>query len=156
MKINTSIRPANYTDVPAIIRVMKRAIESARGSYPADVLRDLSNGVTEASIMNTINRGGANVAHVKGYVVGFAAVSHTTITDLYVDPAYAHRGVARDLYDSIEDAAREAHAPALHASAPSQVFPVFQTLGFKGVNRKVETRNTVQVPVIEMIKSLRV
>lgn len=76
------------------------------------------------------------------------------VEQLYVDPDHAGRGLARCLYETIEDVARARDARQLTAVASLRAIPVFKRLGFAEVQREGRRFDGRAFQVADMVKRL--
>lgn len=88
---------------------------------------------------DTVAAGRTRLAVLDGQVVGFATVRDTSdgleLDDLFVDPEYMRRGVARELIaDAVRDAARRGVA-RIDVDANDHARAFYEAVGFVGHGR---------------------
>ena len=86
--------------------------------------------------------------------MGWANLDGAEVDQLYVDPDHGGVGVARRLYETIEDLARAEGQPLLTAVASLRAIPVFRRFGFTEVRREGRSYNGRTFRVAAMIKPL--
>lgn len=149
------IRRAVPVDAAAIRRVVDRAIRlSAAGVYPPDALDAWATGGSQEQVQQTISTGEALVAAVDGAIVGWAVFDGDEVDQLYVDPSVGGRGVARRLYEALEQRARANGLKQLTAVASLRAEPVFHRFGFTTLERAERRFNTHTFEVVHMAKRL--
>lgn len=83
------------------------------------------------------------------------ATDAARIRAFFVHPQFARRGLARQLYDECERAARAAGFRKLELMSTLPGEPFYQTLGFRGVERtSVRLPGDVAVPLVQMERYL--
>jgi putative acetyltransferase len=149
------VRPAAVEDAHAVHAVRQRAIrESAAGFYDRDALEAWASGGSETELRRKIETTAAFVAVIDGHVIGWANVDGTEVDQLYVDPDHGGNGVARRLYETIEDLARAQNTPELTAVASLRAIPVFRRLGFTEARQDERSYNGHAYRVADMVKRL--
>jgi putative acetyltransferase len=148
-----AIRAAGPTDAAEVRWLIERAIRmSAFDVYsPAQIEAWATGGSTE-DVASMIEHTAAFVAEVDGRVVGFSNLISSDVDQLYVDPEFGGRGVARELYRAVEDEARRRGVERLTATASLRARPVFEAFGFREVARVQRSFNGQAFPVVEMAK----
>lgn len=97
------------------------------------------------------------VAEADGRVAGFASVALQSVGELqagevdqlFVDPDFGGRGVARLLLTSVASTARAAGLRSLHTHASWRAVPAFERLGYHRV--EVETVELSEVPLTRVL-----
>ncbi len=149
------VRRAAVEDLHAVHAVRQRAIRgSAAGLYDPDALEAWASGGLQDELRRKIESTAAFVAVVDGQVVGWANLDGAEVDQLYVDPNHGGVGVARRLYETIEDLARARGAPRLTAVASLRAVPVFRRFGFTEVRREDRSYNGHKYQVADMLKRL--
>lgn len=133
----------------------QRAIRgSAAGLYDSDALEAWASGGSEAELRRKIETTAAFVAVVDGQVIGWGNLDGAEVDQLYVDPDHGGVGVARRLYEAIEDLARAHGVPRLTAVASLCAMPVFRRFGFTEVRQDERSYNGHAYRVADMVKRL--
>jgi putative acetyltransferase len=131
------VRQAAVEDSHAVHAVRRRAIrESAAGRHDLDAIEAWASGGSEDELRRKIESTAAFVAVEGEQVVGWGNLDGAEVDQLYVDPNHGGVGVARRLYETIEDLARAQGAPRLTAVASLRAVPVFRRFGFTEVRRE--------------------
>jgi GNAT superfamily N-acetyltransferase len=135
-----SIRAATTADHPALAAIFRAASLSNDGDreqlLAEPELLELDPDWLEASDVR--------VATVDGRVVGFASARRTggsvaELDDLFVDPAWMRRGVARALMAATVARVKESGVTRLEVSANHHAVPFYEAIGFV-VDGVVDTR----------------
>lgn len=95
------------------------------------------------------------VAIVAGQVVGWASLDGAQVDQLYVHPAHGGTGVARRLYEPIEQLAMGNQATQLTAVASLRSIPVFRRFGFTELRRADRSYDGHSFRVADMVKPLQ-
>jgi putative acetyltransferase len=149
------IRRAAVADAYAVHFVRQRAIrESAAGLYDADAVEAWASGGSEDELRRKIRTTAAFVAVVRERAIGWANLDGAEVGQLYVDPDHGGTGVARCLYEAIEDLARARGAPRLTAVASLRAVPVFRRFGFAEVRLGDRSYDGHTFRVADMVKPL--
>jgi putative acetyltransferase len=109
---------------------------------------------SEAELRRKIETTAAFVAVIDGQVIGWANLDGADVDQLYVDPDHGGNGVARRLYETIEDLARAHDAPRLTAVASLRAMPVFRRFGFTEVRQDERSYDGYAYRVADMVKQL--
>ena len=156
MRDAADIRRATVEDSHAVHALRQRAIrESAAGLYDADALEAWASGGSEDALRRKIETTAAFVAVFGGQVVGWANLEGAEVDQLYVDPDHGGAGVARRLYETIEELARAEGVPRLTAVASLRAIPAFRRFGFTEVRREDRAYNGHTYRVAAMLKELQ-
>lgn len=149
------VRRAGAEDAHAVHALRQRAIRgSAAGLYDRDALEAWASGGSEAELRRKIETTAAFVAVLDAQVIGWANLNGTEVDQLYVDPDHGGNGVARRLYETIEDLARAQDAPQLTAVASRRAMPVFRRFGFTELRQDERSYNGHAYRVADMVKRL--
>lgn len=149
------VRRAAVEDSHQVHAVRRRAIrESAVGLYDAEALEAWASGGSEDDLRHKIKTTEAFVAVVGGQVVGWANLEGAEVDQLYVDPDHGGIGVARGLYETIEELARAHGVTRLTAVASLRAVPVFRRFGFTELRREDRSYSGRTYRVADMVKRL--
>ena len=135
--------------------VIVRAVrESASGFYSPEQIAAWADPVNEQGVRGSIERTFSVVAVVADRVVGFANLAGPEVDQLYVDPGMGGRGVARALYQAVEQEAVARGLVSLSATASLRAAPVFERFGFAALERVDRRFNGQSFAVVRMGKQL--
>ena len=149
------IRRAIPADAAAVRRVIERAIRaSAARTYPPGGVDAWASGGTLEAVERMIEETYAVVATFDEIVAGWANLDGDEVDQLYVDPDAAGRGLARRLYESVEQLARLDGLPELRAIASLRAEPVFRRFGFREAAREERIFGGHIFRVVRMTKRL--
>ena len=105
--ISPVVRRAVPADAAAVRRVIDRAIRvSAAGVYPVGAVEAWAGGGTVEAVRRMIEDTEGLVATVDRAIVGWANLVGNEVDQLYVNPDAGGQGVARRLYEAVEQPAR--------------------------------------------------
>jgi putative acetyltransferase len=150
-----SIRRAERRDSADVRRVVERAIRvSAAAEYSAAQVDAWASGGTEARAAEMIDRTVAFVAESDGRLVGFSNLDQDDVDQMYIDPDFEGRGVARRLYDAVEAEARARGVTELTVTASLQAVPAFRAFGFGAEQERDRSYNGETFRVFGMTKVL--
>ncbi|KQY21876.1 hypothetical protein ASD16_14475 [Cellulomonas sp. Root485] len=130
------LRDYAESDGPATLDVFRRAIRvtAARDYTPEQVAAWASDEIDPAGWDARRRASRTRVAEVDGSVAGFTDVDERGYVDMmFVDPAFARRGVASALLEWAESTARELGAVELSTHASLTARPFFEAHGFSVV-----------------------
>jgi GNAT superfamily N-acetyltransferase len=131
-----TIRRAVATDLPAVRDVFRRASLSNEGDRAALLAHP---EVLEFDGADRLERC-TNVAEAGGAVIGFVSVEEDgEVEDMFVDPAWMGRGVARSLVEREVGLARARGLPRLSVTGNPHARTFYERVGFV-VAGEVETR----------------
>lgn len=150
------MRVATLDDAWAMSEVKKSAIYvSALGYYTSEQLRAWAEPVHSDGMVPIIRSTRAFVGIVDGKIVGFANLveSSSELDQLYVDPDYGGRGVARALITVIEAEASNLGLTELRTHASWRAEPVFARLGFSRVDVEEHDFNGQSFATVHMRKA---
>ena len=151
------VRRATREDAAAIASVNERAIRlTAAGHYSPGQIEAWASAVTTARAAAMIDDTLTFVALADGRVKGFAnlVVPEGEVDQLYVDPAFGRRGVARALCAAVEAAATARGIARLTTTASLFAAPAFARFGYSEVRRVIRAFNGESFPVVLMAKTL--
>ena len=152
------VRRAVADDAPALYRLSVAAIrQSAAGHYGTAQLEAWAARRTPDAHRRMVEETATFVAVCGPEVAGFASVAlepvgsfvRGEVDQLFVDPRYGGRGVARLLLDAVAGAAAGAGLDELVTHASWRAAPVFERLGYRRV--AVET---VQLDGVKLTRVL--
>ena len=130
------LRDYAESDGPATLDVFRRAIRvtAARDYTPEQVAAWASDEIDPAGWDARRRASRTRVAEVDGSVAGFTDVDERGYVDMmFVDPAFARRGVASALLEWAESTARDLGAVELSTHASLTARPFFEAHGFSVV-----------------------
>ncbi|BCJ47202.1 hypothetical protein GCM10010168_72090 [Actinoplanes ianthinogenes] len=125
------LRTAVTDDLPGLREVYRAASLSNAGDAPVLLARP------EYLVFSgdRIEAGGTVVALAEGRVVGFATVADgDELEDLFVDPGWQRRGIARVLVRRIAEAVREAGHSRLWVTGNPHALEFYRAAGFVEVD----------------------
>ena len=152
------MRAACEDDADGLYRLGLAAIEhSAAGHYDERQRAAWAGRRTAEGHVRMIRESTTFVAVVGGEPAGFASVALRAVAglqagevdQLFVDPRYGGRGVARALLDAAAEAAAAAGLTELVTHASWRAVPVFEALGY----RRVEVE-TVELDGVALTRAL--
>jgi GNAT superfamily N-acetyltransferase len=139
--LTLSIRPAGPEDLPALRRVFSRSSLSNEGDRAAllghpEVLELAGSGVAEGRTRVAVSPDGT--------ILGFATYLPLNgavweLEDLFVDPDWMRRGVARRLIDELEAAASAAGITSMEVTGNPHAEAFYRSVGFVHLH-DIETR----------------
>jgi putative acetyltransferase len=149
------VRRAVPTDAAAVRAVIERAIRvSAAELYPAGAVEAWAAGRAVEAVRRMIEGTGGVVATVDRAIVGWANLDGNEVDQLYVDPDVGGQGVARSLYEAVEQLACSNGVVELRAVASLRAQPVFRRFGFRELTSDERVFNGQTFTVVRMIKHL--
>jgi GNAT superfamily N-acetyltransferase len=142
-------------DGVALARLHRRAIllEGVR-AYSPDIARSWAFALEPEGYARSAARGEAlEVALIQRAVVGFCGTQDGEISGLYVDPAFARRGVGAGLMRrALKRIAAEGHGEA-RVTAALGAAPFYEAMGFRALRGKIiETRGGLRMRTLEMVR----
>jgi putative acetyltransferase len=148
-------RRAVPADATAVRSVIERAIRvSAAGVYPPSAVEAWAAGRTAEAVRQMIEDTEGLVATVDRAILGWANLDGNEVDQLYVDPGAGGQGVARCLYEAVEQLARNSGLVELKAVASLRAEPAFRRFGFRELARDERIFNGQTFTVIRMTKNL--
>jgi putative acetyltransferase len=148
-------RRAVPADAAAVRGVIERAIRvSAADVYPASAVEAWAAGGSVEAVRRMIEDTDGLVATVGRAIVGWANLDGNEVDQLYVDPVAGGQGVARRLYEAVEQLARSNRLVELRAVASLRAEPVFRSFGFRELARHERIFNGQTFTVVRMTKHL--
>jgi putative acetyltransferase len=91
----------------------------------------------------------------RGEVIGLAALDGMQAKRLYVHPAAQGRGIARALFQHVEDLARSRGLAVLSGDASPAAAPFYEKLGFIAEGRSQTLRGDAHFTTVRVFKRLR-
>jgi len=150
-----AIRRAVPTDAAAVRTVIERAIRiSAAGAYPAGAVEAWAGGGTVEAVRRMIEGTEGLVATVDRAIVGWANLGGNEVEQLYVDPDVGGQGIARRLYEAVEELARNNGLGELRAIASLRAEPAFRRFGFRETTREERIFHGQTFTIVRMAKHL--
>ncbi len=152
------IRPATPNDLSEILR-HRRGMYEAMGYTDANSLASMLS-TSKPYLISALQNGSFRgwMALVDGQVIGGGAIlinpwpSHpydlecrrATILNLYVDPGFRRRGIARQLMRTMIDWCRNEGFAAVYLHASNDGRPLYETLGFEPTTEmRLQLRETM-------------
>jgi putative acetyltransferase len=149
------VRRAVPADATVARDVIERAIRiSAASCYPAEAVDAWARGGSLKGVHRMIEETCGFVAVLDGAVVGWANLDGKEVDQLYVDPIAGGSGVARRLYEAVEQLARAEGLAELTAVASLRAAPAFRRFGFHDVVEGERSFNGHTFVVLHMTKRL--
>ncbi|MEQ8736749.1 MAG: GNAT family N-acetyltransferase [Rhodospirillaceae bacterium] len=127
------IRPAQETDIVALVELFQSSIETqASEHYTEAQVEAWSGRATETSFQDFILGPTTFVAVDESGPMGFCGYAKDGhITSLYIRPDCKGQGVGRALLQHVLDRASADGVNAFHAEASAMAIPLFEKLGFE-------------------------
>jgi GNAT superfamily N-acetyltransferase len=139
--LTLGIRPAGPEDLPALRRVFRRSSLSNEGDRAAllahpEALELAGSGVAEGRTRVAVSPDGT--------ILGFSTYLPLDgrvweLEDLFVDPDWMRRGVARALIDALEAAAAAAGIASIEVTGNPHAEAFYRSVGFAHLH-EIETR----------------
>jgi putative acetyltransferase len=150
------VRRARFEDVPAVLRLIERAIErGCAGHYGPPQRRAVYLGYAQSLFLEVMLPYDTVVAEVAGQMVGAAQLDlgEGRLRALFVDDGHQGRGYGRQLLGWAEGRARERRLGRLHGAMSLNAVPFYARAGYQpcGGNRLI-THGRETVPVVPMEK----
>ena len=153
MDAEITYRWMGHEDGMGLLRLHRRAIllEGMR-AYAPDIARSWAYGLNPAGYAGAAANGEAiEVAEMHGAVIGFCGTKHDEIKGLYVDPAFARRGVGAGLLKRALGRLRAEGHERVRVSAALSGAPFYEAMGFAPIRHRLHrTRGGADMRVIEM------
>ena len=148
------VRAYREDDAPRCCTIIRACLpqldglnEAARALLEAKLVPDRLDA--ELSAMETV------VFEEDGRVLGLAALDGMEAKRLYVDPAAQGRGIARLLFQHVENTARTRGIAVLSGDASPAAAPFYEKLGFVAEGRSQTLRGDAHFTTIRVFKRLR-
>jgi putative acetyltransferase len=133
------IRPYARQDAPVLMDIFNRAVRSlASRDYDAAQIEAWMGRTSDAAAFQARREAKPTfIAEIGGVIAGFSDLEPDGHIDmLFVEPAFARRGVGRALLKHIEAEARAAALPRLYAEASITAKPAFVSEGYTVITRQ--------------------
>ena len=154
------VRRGSPADARELAELARRAITiTAAPIYDQLQIEQWAGHFTEAVLARTIDTGTVFVVGSGPSACGFASLVGTSggrdeVGDLYVDPEFVGRGVARRALDAVESEARRRSIGRLWVDASLLAAPVLEHVGYVVEERYDKRVGTVVYPNTWLTKSL--
>jgi putative acetyltransferase len=151
-----SVRRAVPEDAVAICDLHKASVRSlCAGAYSPEQIEAWLAPRRADDYRKAMTVGGETmfVGHCAGRIVGFASVKASMLIGLYVDPDDG-RGAGRFLLQAAEAHARSNGTAVLTLQATLNAVPFYQRRGFSLGRPGTVLRGGLELPVVEMSKTL--
>ena len=137
-----SLRPFLASDAARCAEIFRASVEElASEDYSADQCAAWAAVAGEAGFAKRLADQLTLIAVIDGETAGFASLKGADeIEMIYVDPAFARRGVGTALLDALAKLAQARGGQSLTSDVSDTARPLFERLGFKA-----ERRNLVQL-----------
>jgi GNAT superfamily N-acetyltransferase len=158
-RLTPHLQRACFEDVPAILRLIERALE--RGSvrhYRPEQRRAIHLGYAAAMYLDVMAGFETIVAEQRGALVGMAQLDPAAgrLRALFVDGPNQGQGIGRLLLGHVEALALERRCTRLHGAMSLNAESFYARAGFRRCAGPVRVRHfDVSVPVVPMEKLLR-
>lgn len=154
-----SMRAARFEDVPAILRLIERAIEhDCRDHYDPAQLWAVYHGYASNLFVDAAGPFETFAAELDGRIAVFAQLDLASggLRALFVDAPFQGQGLGRALLAAVEERARAAGCAHLFGAMSLNAVPFYTRAGFHphpGPERLLTAG--IRVPVVRMRKALR-
>lgn len=155
--MEVSIRRATVSDAFDIGRIFKTAVrELAKDAYSPKQIDIWSSRLSPDIVRDGIVIGSVYVAEVNGEVAGFGKIDiHCAeLSMLFVDPAYARKGIGTAILRYLEAIALEQGLDSLTLRASLNAVPFYKSMGFMEVEMITHRIDNVDFECINMYKNL--
>jgi ribosomal protein S18 acetylase RimI-like enzyme len=151
-----SVRPAALADAERLCELHLASVRTlCARHYAPEVIEGWLEDRVPQGYLRAIRSGATFVAQVDSRVIGFGESGPGEVLAVFVDPAYARRGVGSLLL---------AHALVLVLAQPGRTGPVkvestlnavgfYERAGFRVVGHATQRRDDVDVPVVAMSRA---
>jgi len=132
------IQEAAPTDLSAILQVFEAAIRiSCQKDYSPDQIEAWVAGIQNISRWEkAIQEQHFLVAEAENKIVGFASLEKGSYLDfMFVHPDYLGQGIARQLYQALENEALKQGSKLIYSNVSITARPFFEKQGFKVVTK---------------------
>ncbi len=153
-----SIRRAQFADIPAILRLIERAIESGcRHHYDERQRRSVFFGYASTMFIEAQAPFETRLIELDGRLAGTAQLDPRSglLRALFVDAGLQGQGIGRTLLDAIESCARANNCRRVYGAMSLNAVPFYRQAGFREERGPQTFRGLqAQVPVLWMEKPL--
>lgn len=157
METKIVLRQATLLDLPVLKSLFIDSIyKVCKADYTENQLRawaaNTISGDNAAYWETTLSTQTLWLAEVRGQIVGFSALADTVVDLLFVHHDYLRRGIAKQLYQHLEDIARKRNYPFLTAKVSLTALPFFKAMGFEIEQAQTVLRHEEYLRNYKMIK----
>jgi GNAT superfamily N-acetyltransferase len=153
-----ALRAVRFEDVPAILRLVRRAIEvGCREHYDREQQAAVFAGYATTIFVEALGPFESVVAEVEGRVAGYAQFDAPScrLRALFVDGDRQGGGVGRALLAEIERRAAERRCARVHGAMSLNAMPFYERCGYRALGGPERlTSMGVRVPIVRMEKRL--
>jgi N-acetylglutamate synthase-like GNAT family acetyltransferase len=151
------MRTARFEDVPAILRVIHRAVdEGCAGHYDRAQRRAVFLSYGQHLFIEALERFHLIAADRDGRLVGVAQLDPADgrLRALFVDGPYQGRGLGVALLDEVEARATRHGLRRIHGAMALNAVSFYTKLGFRPCAGPTQLTGRIPVPVLPMEKDL--
>ena len=154
--VEIKIRTATADDVDSIQHVFRRSIlETCGNDYSAQQLQCWAKAFDDTRrILEKLLRDYFVIIFVNEECAGFASLQDDQVDLLYVNPAYQREGLARKLYEKLEERAQLKELTMIRANSSVSAIPFFKRMGFQPVSLNTVIVKGISMPNWTMQKDL--
>ena len=137
------IRAYRESDLTQVVALFQRAVAAIDPDIYSPAQKALWSPDTPdlARWQARLSKQSVYVEATEDRLMGFISLEADGHIDFtYVDPAYQRQGIAQQLYDFVENLARNSHAPRLYVEASILARPFFEKQGFTLVSANQNQR----------------
>ena len=152
------VRSAATADLPEMKKLFRDTIrEVNRHHYNEDQIREWVAGSDNMERWaKVVENQQVFIAMEEERIIGFISLENSNYIDfLFVHKDFQGKGVARQLYNKIENVAIQNQSKELSSDVSITARPFFEKVGFIVEEDQVVVRNGVQIPNFKMRKYLR-
>jgi GNAT superfamily N-acetyltransferase len=163
-----NLRPATISDIESILRVHYVAVHGSATStfYTQNILQSWSPSLTDERRLNQLHQAVQNneelivvaVSSENDMIVGFGPIIplKQELRAVYVDPAFARRGVGTKILASLEELAVLHGADKLHMDASLNAERFYCHHGYSVIDRASHRLSSgIEMDCVKMSKELR-
>ncbi|SRR6266566_1648354 len=146
--VNVTIRPASFSDIPEILRQRRRMYEDMnyKDSAALDAMSSLSSNYLEEAIPQGLFHAWLGYVNERPVAGGAVLVTswpahpydlecrRATILNVYTDPLYRRRGIARLLMEAMIDWCKHEGFARVNLHASDSGRHLYESLGFEPGN----------------------
>ena len=152
-----TIRRGKQEDLSFLKRLFEETIlEVCQADYSPQQLATWASGAQKSTLWQRIlNEQILLVAEIEMKIVGFCTLENGNHVDfLYIHKDYQFRGIAKQLFESIEKQAIKTFSTVLSADVSKTAKPFFEKMGFEVVNPQTVVLDGVSFTNFKMKKQL--
>lgn len=132
--MNNQIRLATPDDAAAISQVIIQSLcQSNARDYPHDVITQVEKSFSTEAIRVLLNQRQVFVATHDKHVVATASLDQDVVRSVFVDPDHQGRGLGKQLMETIQSVAQEAHIEVLRVPSSITAEAFYFKLGYRKV-----------------------